>query len=112
MTVDILETYTSNEAPKKVVERRGKSTMYYIPYDITENNGTYTCKYVPLLPDNYNYGGLVDAIIAVKFNLRDAIAILTNCLAEPKNTEYKNEFAELQKWRQFAKDEARKHFNM
>lgn len=110
--MDIQNTYTLFEAPKRVAERHGRSTMYYIPYDIIEDAGTYTCKYVPVTPDDYNYGGVVDAIIGVKYALKDALAIINNYLFDPKNKEYKAEFEEMQKWRQFAKAEAKKHFNL
>lgn len=110
--MDIQNTYTSTEAPKRVAKRYGRSTMYYVPYDIIEDAGTYTFKYVPVSPDNYDYGGMVDAIIGLKYSLKNSLAIINNYLFEPKNKEYKAEFDEMQKWRQFAKAESKKHFNL
>ena len=110
--MDIQNIYTSIEKPKMVSKRYGRSTMYYVPYDIFENNGTYSYKYVPVIPDDYNYGGLVDAIIGVKYPLKECLAVINNYLFDPENEEYKMEFSEMQEWRKFAKLESRKHFNM
>lgn len=110
--MNIHETYSGLEYPTMVTKRYGRASMYYIPYDINENNGTYTYKYVSLGPDNYTYGGLVDAIIGTKYSLSNTLAIVINYMGDPKNKSYKAEFDELQEWRKFAKNEARKHFNM
>lgn len=110
--MDIQKIYSGTEFPKKVTKRFGRSSMYYIPYNITEVDGTYEYQYVPLNPDNYNYGGLVDAIIGTKYNLSNCIAIIMNYVGDPSNETYKDEFTALQEWRMTAKIEARKHFNM
>lgn len=110
--MDIQNTYSSIEKPKMVFKRYNRSTMYYVPYDISEDNGTYYFKYVPVIPDDYNYGGLVDAIIGVKYPLKNCLAIINNYLAEPENEEYKSEFSDMQEWRKFAKSESKKHFNL
>lgn len=110
--MDIQNTYSGVEVPKMVTKRFSRATMYYVPYNIAEDNGTYTYKYVSLTPENYNYGGLVDAIIGTRYNLSNVIAIVINYIGDNKNAEYKSEFNELQQWRKFAKEEARKHFNM
>lgn len=105
-------TQVSTEMPKMIAKRTGRSTMYYIPYNIVEDNGAYNFKYVLLSPSDYNYGGLVDAIIGVKYSLRDFLAVIANYASDPKNSKYESEFLELQEWRKFAKDESRKHFNL
>ena len=110
--MNINDTYTSVEKPKLVAKRYERSTMYYAPYDISEDNGTYTCKYVPIFPDDYNYGGMVDAIIGVKYPLKESLAVVNNYLLDPNNEKYVTEFLEMQEWRKFAKSEARKHFNL
>lgn len=109
--MDIQKTYTSLEYPKMVTKRYGRATMYYIPYNVIEDNGTYTYKYVSLTPESYTYGGLVDAIIGTKYNLSEVLAIVINFVGDSKNVDYKAEFDELQIWRAFAKDEAKKHFD-
>ena len=99
--MDIQNTYTSVETPKVVSKRYGRSTMYYVPYNIAEDAGTYSYKYVPVSPDDYNYGGVVDALIGAKYSLKDVLAILNNYLFEPDNEGYKTEFLDLQQWRQY-----------
>ena len=110
--MDANNTYTGVEQPSIVYKRFGRSTMYYVPYNITEEAGTYTYRYVPVNPSNYNYGGLVDAIIGVKYPLKEALAVINNYLYDPENEKYIAEFHEMQKWRQFAKDESKKHFKL
>ena len=108
--MDLSIEYTGTELPKIVKNRYGRSTSYFIPYNIVEDNGAYTYRYVSLSQDDYNYGGLVDAIIGVKYSLADSLAILNNYLYDNKNKEYKKEFEDLQAWRTFAKEEAKRYF--
>ena len=110
--MDFNSVYTSNEAPTKVIERHGRMTMFYVPYDIQNIDGVYHFKYASLLPDNYNYGGLIDAIIRIKYTSKDMEGISNNYLMDMDSDKYKNEFLEMQERRKFAKYEARKHFNM
>lgn len=110
--MDLRIEYTSNEKPVMISKRYGRSTRYYIPYGIVENDGVYTCKYVSLKPDYYNYGGLVDAIISMKYEMKDEMAIVNNYLLNPENESYVMEYNDFQTWRQFAKSEAKKHFNL
>ena len=102
--------YTSTEKPKMVIEKVNRTTLRYIPYDIVENNGTYSYKYVLLDPTRYNYEGLIDTLIGTKYELKTTIAILSNYLLDPTNLEYKKEFDDFQQWRKFAKNEAKKYF--
>lgn len=110
--MDIHAIYSGVEIPKMVTKRFNRSSMYFVPYNINEDNGTYTYNYVSLPPENYNYGGLVDAIIGTKYSLSNVIAIVINYIGDSTNDEYNKEFNELQEWRKFAKRESRKHFNM
>lgn len=103
--------YTGTEEPKMVSKRLNRTTLRYIPYNIVEDNGTYSYRYVLLDPNNYNYEGMVDAIIGVKYELKSTIAILSNYLLDSTNAKYKAEFDEFQNWRLFAKEEAKKYFN-
>lgn len=110
--MDFNSVYTSNEAPTKIVERHGRMTTFYVPYDVQCIDDVYHFKYASLLPDNYNYGGLIDAIIRLKYTSKDMEAIINNYLINSDSDEYKNEFLEMQAWRQFAKAEAKKHFDI
>lgn len=110
--MDFNSVYTSNEAPTKIVKRHGRMTTFYVPYDVQCIDDVYHFKYASLLPDNYNYGGLIDAIIRLKYTSKDMEAIINNYLINSDSDEYKNEFLEMQEWRQFAKAEAKKHFDI
>ena len=104
--------HTGNERPEMVTERFNRTTMRYIPYDIVEDNGTYSWRYVLLTPSNFNYEGLVDAIIGSKYELKSALAIISNYLLDSTDAKYKQEFDEYQEWRKFAKAESKKYFNL
>lgn len=110
--MDFNSVYTSNEMPTKIVERHNRMTTFYVPYGIQYIDDVYQFKYASVLPDNYNYGGLIDAIIRTKYTSKDMEGIINNYLMDMDSDKYKNEFLEMQEWRKFAKSEARKHFNM
>lgn len=110
--MDVNEIYTSSEYPELKIEVYNRSTIYYVPYGIVENDGVYTYRYVSLIPENYNYGGLINAIIGVKYSLRETLAIINNYLADPEDEEHKVEFWEMQDWRKFAKSESKKYFKL
>lgn len=112
MNIDLHSVHTSLETPKLIAERYGRSTKYYVPYGIVENDGAYDFKYVLINPNDYNYGGVVDAIISTKYDSKDVIAILANYVGDPTNEKYKSEFDELQEWRLYAKTESKKHFGI
>ena len=109
--MDTRIVYTGNEKPVMVTERFNRTTLRYIPYDIVEDNGAYSWRYVLLTPDNFNYEVMVVSIIVSKYELKSALAIISNYLLDPKDSDYKKEFDEFQEWRMFAKDEAKKYFN-
>lgn len=110
--MDIQNRQTSNTFPKMVAKRHNRTTIYYVPYNISENGETYEFSYVSLLPEYYDYGGLIDAIISVKYSIKDSIAIINNYLVDSENEKYKKEFLEFQEWRNFAKAESKKYFNL
>lgn len=110
--MDLRNTYTGTSYPEVVTEKVGRTTYMYIPYDITEENGAYSWKYVLLPSSKYGYDYLIDAIIGMKYELKKSLAIVNNYLLDSSNEEYKKEFDDFQKWRLFAKTEAKKHFNL
>ena len=110
MNIDINTKYSGATAPEVITSKSGKRTYKYVPYNVNLNDGVYTWNYVIVSPKNYNYDGLIDAIIGVKYSLRSMLAILNNYIAFPKNEKYKSDFNEMQEWRMTAKDYAKKHF--
>lgn len=110
--MDLNTEYTSNEKPVMISKRYGRSTRYFVPYGIIENDGVYTFRYISISPEYYNYGGLVDAIIATKYAMKDEFAIINNYLLNSDNESYIEEYNEFQNFRKFAKEEAKKHFNL
>lgn len=111
--IDLNTTYSGAEAPEVITQKSGRRTYKYVPYAVEQNEeGIYTWKYVIVSPKNYDYSGLIDAIIGVKYSLRTMLAIMNNYMASPKNPAYKQEFLDMQAWRTTAKDYAKKHFNI
>ena len=72
----------------------------------------FTWEYVPLRISDYNYPGLVNALIGLKYDLSETLAIMNNYMYEPTNETYKKEFIEFQEWRKTAKTYAKKYFNI
>lgn len=110
--MDFNSVYTSNVMPTKIIERHNRMTTFYVPYDIQCIDDVYHFKYACVLPDNYNYSGLIDAIIRIKYTSKDMEGIINNYLMDMDSNKYKNEFLEMQEWRKFAKMEAREHFGI
>ena len=87
--------------------------MVKIPYEIEEvSPGVYTWREISVRRSNYNYGGIVSELIGLAYSDTKMIAIINNYLLDPTDEEAKTEFDEMQKWRQFAKDESKKHFKL
>lgn len=109
--IDITKTYSGDNTPEVVTQKLRGKTFRYVPYNIVKTDDVYTWNYVLVGPANYNYEGLIDSIIGIKYDLRAMLAILNNYLLEPKNKEYKQEFDDMQAWRLKAKQYAKEHFN-
>ena len=110
--VEIKTIFRGNESPEVVTKKVGKKYYTYVPYILSEENGEYTWEYVVMLAYKYSYEGVVEALIAMRYNNNEVIAIMNNYLSEPKNLKYKKEFAELQEWRLTSKNYAKKHFGL
>jgi hypothetical protein len=108
--IDIMNIYTGENTPKVVTETINNKVIKYVPYDILEDNGTYSWKYVPVSLEYYNYEGLVDVFIGLKYSLSSMLAIINNYLLDPDL--YKKEFDDMQNWRKTSKILAKKHFNL
>ena len=79
-------------------------SMVTVPYDITEiSPGVYTWKDLTIKSTDYNYGGLVDTLIAMKYSPSSMVAVINNYLLDPADDTYKAEFSEMQEWRKQAK---------
>ena len=111
--IDINMIYSVADAPEVITQKSGRRTYKYVPYNVNQDeNGIYTWQYVIVSPKNYNYGGLVNAIIGTKYSLDEVLAIMNNYIASPKTAAYKQEFMDMNDWRTTAKEYAKKHFNI
>lgn len=110
--IDLTKTYSGTDKPENVYEVYEGRRFMYFPYIISDVDGVYTWKYILMRPADYNYSGLINAIIGIDYNLKDTLAVMNNYLAEPKNAKYKKEFEEMQKVRKAAKEYSKKHFNV
>jgi hypothetical protein len=110
--INIFDTYTGGKHPETLTKKVKNNTYKFIPYDIKSNDGVYSWKYIEIPPEQFNYNGLIECLIACKYTLRDTIAIMLNYLSDSNNKKYKEELDELQAWRKYAKDYAKEYFNV
>jgi hypothetical protein len=110
--INLNEQYSGATAPEVITQKYNGRNIKYVPYNIINNDGLYTWNYTLVKQNNYNYEGLVDNIIGIKYTLRSMLAILNNYIADPKNEEYKQEFDDMQEWRSYAKSFSKQHFGI
>jgi hypothetical protein len=104
--------YNDNKLPNVVDQKVRGRKKKFIPYNITENNGVYTWEYIEMNASDYTYGGVINVLIGLKYELQQTLAILSNYLSDPKNSKYIKEFEEFQACRKEAKDYAKKLFDV
>jgi hypothetical protein len=98
--------------PEVVTKTINGSVCTVIPLVLKEGDETTEQPYewidIILRPASFNYGGIVDAIVNLKYSLSEVVAILNNYLSDMTDDEAKREFDELQAWRRHAKEYAKK----
>jgi hypothetical protein len=104
-------TCSGSEIPEQVTKING-SNKIIIHVVISAKNGTYEWLNLKINTENYNYEGVVDAIIGLKYAMPDEIAIMNNYMYDPVNSKYKSEFDDLQKFRFDVKSWVKNHFDM
>lgn len=78
--------------------------MVRVPYDIIEvSPGVYTWREISVRFTNFNYGGLVNTLIGIKYSPDAMTAIINNYLLDPEDIEAKSEFNVMQEYRKEAK---------
>jgi hypothetical protein len=107
-------TYFGNVFPETISKKINNKFYIYVPVIVEENTDQYKYiyKYICMKPYEYEYKNLVSFIICMKYSSNDETAILMNYMFEPNNEKYIKEYNELQSWRLFAKNYAKKHFNL
>lgn len=79
-------------------------TMVTIPYDIVEvSPGVYTWKDITIKNVDYNYGGIVNTLITMKYSPDAMTAIINNYLLDPNDEDANREFVEMQEFRKSVK---------
>lgn len=79
-------------------------SMVTIPYNIIEiSPGVYTWNDLTIKNMDFNYGGIVDALISMKYSPSAMTAIINNYLLDTENEDAINEFIEMQNFRKEAK---------
>lgn len=81
--------------------------MVRIPYEITEiSPSIYSWRELSVKFINFNYGGLVSAIIGLQYSPNEMTAIINNYLLDADD-DSKREFIEMQNYRKYAKQLAK-----
>lgn len=96
------------ENPHIEYYRVNNTDMVRIPYEITEiAPGLYSWSTLTVKYTSFNYGGIVDAIIGLKYSSSSMTAVINNYLLDPTDELIKKEFDEMQEYRKYAKNIAR-----
>ena len=78
--------------------------MVRVPYDIAEvSPGVFTWREISVRFTNFNYGGLVNALIDLKYSPDAMTAIINNYLLDADDIDAKSEFNVMQEYRKEAK---------
>ena len=108
--IDLFEKHVDRTAPEVKFRSINGVSFVDIPFNVVEDNGVYTWVYITIVENNYHYRGVVDAIVGLKYDLSETLAIVLNYMDSPKTARYKKAYDELQDWRRNAKEFAKKHF--
>lgn len=93
---NLIETYVLN------------GTRHYdISFDISLIQEEYEYEQITMQANEWNYSGIVDALVQYKYPIDKMQAVINNYLLEPENEEYIRAFNEMQAWRKEAKEIAK-----
>lgn len=104
------------EKPQIEYYKVGGISMVKLPYETTEvSPGIFSWRELRVRFQNLNYGGIVSALIDLKYSPSEMTAIINNYLLDPEDNDIKDEFMNMQEYRMYAKDVAKeiiKEFNL
>ena len=97
------------ERPQIEYYKVGGISMVKLPYETTEvSPGIFSWREIAIRYFDFNYGGLVSALIGLEYSQAEMTALINNYLLDPKDSAVKKEFAAMQKCRANAKETAKK----
>lgn len=86
--------------------------MVRVPYDLREiSPGIYSWREISVKYNNFNYGGLVSALIGLHYTQSEMTAVINNYLLDPEDEATKAEFIAMQECRKEAKEIANRILN-
>ena len=101
------------EKPQIEYYKSANIDMVRVPYEIVEiSPSIYSWREVSVRYTNFNYSGLVSALISMQYSPSDMTAVINNYLLDVDDENAKAEFAEMQEWRKYAKATAKSILNM
>lgn len=113
--IDVFRQYEGYTYPS--IERRIVNYIHYVyvPINIeqvTLDDGQILFKweYIDIKSHEYNYKGLIKALIWRKYDISDTIAIMMNYMCDPNNKDYVKDFNDFQSYRKEVKEFAKNHF--
>lgn len=115
--IDLFRQYEGYNYPSTETRKVNYITYVYVPINVEEipledGSTLYKWEYIDIKSYDYNYKGLVKALIWRKYDISDTTAIILNYMSDPKNEDYIKELNDLQEWRKYVKSFAKSHFNM
>lgn len=92
------------ENPSIKYYNAGGKDMVRVPYEIKEiSPGVYSWREISVKHMDFNYNGLVSALIGLKYSDANMTAIINNYLLDSNDEDYTKEFNEMQEYRKYAK---------
>lgn len=96
------------EKPQIEYYKSANIDMVRVPYEIVEiSPSIYSWREISIRYVNFNYKGLVSALIELQYSPAEMTAVVNNYLLDPEDEDVKREFAEMQACRKAAKAVAR-----
>jgi|GEM_PF-2980398 len=83
---------------------------YFMRYAPTENDGEITAGEVVTIVPSATYATLVAALVHTRYTADAETAIIANYLADPDNTDHRDEFDAYQSWRAEVKAACKEYF--
>ena len=96
------------EMPKIEYYKSGSTDMVRLPYEVVEvSPGIFSWRELSIRYFDLNYGGIVSALIGLKYSPSEMTAIINNYLLDAEDTDANAEFTEMQDYRKYVKTVAK-----
>ena len=107
MILTMFDNTKTGDKPTVTKYKAGHIDMVKVPYEVREiSPGIFSWREISVRYFDYNYGGLVSAIISLKYSPDEMTAVINNYLLDADD-ESMAAFKEMQEYRKYAKATAK-----